>query len=309
VTDREVEALVERTITTFWRDLRAAFGAAAAGLSLRALATAIGQRNASAAAELVRTETIANALARLQAQLGPVREAGWQAVADGLPRAMQSDPLLRVTLGAKALQEPSVLEAIRRLDTLRLQGVTNETDAAIRAIIERGIRDAVNPNVLAKEIRAQIGLTRQGALAVARYRAKLVADGRKPDQIERMVGRYAAKRIAQRAQTIAVTEVSRAQNEGRQLQWDRMIRDGLLNPGEWEKEWVTAADERVCPICGPAHGQRQPVPGLFDLTTGALPHPPAHPNCRCIARLVPFGFRAGERPAPARDRILDGLPR
>ena len=40
--------------------------------------------------------------------------------------------------------------------------------------------------------------------------------------------------------------------------------------------WRTAADERVCPVCGPLDGQEWPG--------DAGPQPPAHPNCRC-ARL------------------------
>ena len=41
--------------------------------------------------------------------------------------------------------------------------------------------------------------------------------------------------------------------------------------------WRTAADERVCPVCGPLAGSEWPS------DTG--PQPPAHPNCRC-QRLV-----------------------
>lgn len=39
--------------------------------------------------------------------------------------------------------------------------------------------------------------------------------------------------------------------------------------------WVTARDERVCPICRGLDGQ---VSSLFDFSR---PRPPAHPNCRC----------------------------
>lgn len=37
--------------------------------------------------------------------------------------------------------------------------------------------------------------------------------------------------------------------------------------------WRTAADERVCPVCGPLDGGEWPA--------DAGPQPPAHPNCRC----------------------------
>jgi hypothetical protein len=41
--------------------------------------------------------------------------------------------------------------------------------------------------------------------------------------------------------------------------------------------WRTAADERVCPVCGPLDGMEWP--------SDVGPQPPAHPNCRC-QRLV-----------------------
>ncbi len=43
-------------------------------------------------------------------------------------------------------------------------------------------------------------------------------------------------------------------------------------PVRWER-WVTAADERVCPECGPLHGRAWPE-GEGDV-------PPLHVNCRC----------------------------
>lgn len=43
-------------------------------------------------------------------------------------------------------------------------------------------------------------------------------------------------------------------------------------PVHWQR-WVTAADERVCPECGPLHGRAWPE-GEGDV-------PPLHVNCRC----------------------------
>jgi hypothetical protein len=44
-------------------------------------------------------------------------------------------------------------------------------------------------------------------------------------------------------------------------------------PTIWTR-WQTAADERVCPICGPYVGRAWPQ--------GEGPSPPLHPNCRCV---------------------------
>jgi hypothetical protein len=50
-----------------------------------------------------------------------------------------------------------------------------------------------------------------------------------------------------------------------------------------EREWRTAVDELVCPICGPLHQQRAKIGEAFP---GNIQNPPAHPNCRCA--LVPI---------------------
>ncbi|HEU0165205.1 MAG TPA: hypothetical protein VFQ54_09170, partial [Thermomicrobiales bacterium] len=39
------------------------------------------------------------------------------------------------------------------------------------------------------------------------------------------------------------------------------------------ERWETAADERVCPECGPIYG------AIWE--EGSGPHPPVHVNCRC----------------------------
>ena len=44
------------------------------------------------------------------------------------------------------------------------------------------------------------------------------------------------------------------------------------------REWNTAVDELVCPICGPLHGKFAPYGEPFE---GGYDSPPAHPRCRC----------------------------
>lgn len=72
-----------------------------------------------------------------------------------------------------------------------------------------------------------------------------------------------------RAEMIAITETTRAGVEGER---------GLVAMIERDNQnikmlpiWQTANDDRVCPICGPRHGQY--------ITDGMFP--PAHPRCRC----------------------------
>lgn len=71
---------------------------------------------------------------------------------------------------------------------------------------------------------------------------------------------------ARRAEMIASTEVTRAFAAGNQAAWQESgAVAGMV--------WQTAADERVCPICGPLQGT--------DLALDSDDIPPAHPRCRC----------------------------
>jgi HK97 family phage portal protein len=87
----------------------------------------------------------------------------------------------------------------------------------------------------------------------------------------------------QRAELIASTEVTRSYAEAN--------RQAYRQAGMRYIRWNTAADERVCPICGPLNGQVVGIDARFD---DALPDdvreqfrnttfeiPPAHPRCRC----------------------------
>jgi SPP1 gp7 family putative phage head morphogenesis protein len=84
---------------------------------------------------------------------------------------------------------------------------------------------------------------------------------------------------AQRAEAIAVTEVTRAYAEGNQVAW----RESGVTEA---KEWNTANDELVCPICGPLDGKQTPLGDTFD---GGHDGPPAHPRCRCWLTPVVIG--------------------
>lgn len=85
---------------------------------------------------------------------------------------------------------------------------------------------------------------------------------------------------AQRAEMIAVTEVTRAYAEGNRAAYRA---SGVVA----ELEWRTAQDEIAakCPICGPLHGTRTSVDSPSFGPKG-LTAPPAHPRCRCIVAPV-----------------------
>lgn len=86
-----------------------------------------------------------------------------------------------------------------------------------------------------------------------------------------------------RARDIAVTETTRVFVESERAA-------GAVNEFTTHYVMLTAADERVCPICGPMHGQTRPKEQLWYIhpALGAMPGPPFHVRCRC-----------GESPATA----------
>ena len=47
------------------------------------------------------------------------------------------------------------------------------------------------------------------------------------------------------------------------------------------KIWLTAFDERTCPVCGGLDGETKALNAEFRTDNGMVDAPPAHPNCRC----------------------------
>ena len=79
-----------------------------------------------------------------------------------------------------------------------------------------------------------------------------------------------------RAERIAITEVTRAYQQGNETAWKA---SGVVA----EMEWVTNRDEKVCIKCGPMDKQRAPLGGTF---AGGIAAPPRHVRCRCFTRPV-----------------------
>ncbi len=98
------------------------------------------------------------------------------------------------------------------------------------------------------------------------------ADGGLPvliGQLEPVFGATRAKRIAVTETTRIFVEANRAVNDG--------------NPVIIGYQVLTAADERVCPVCGPLHGAHRDKAARFyrHPTMGDIAGPPFHVNCRC----------------------------
>ena len=87
-----------------------------------------------------------------------------------------------------------------------------------------------------------------------------------------------------RARLIAQTETTAAYSRGELTAAREIEQMGF----DYEKEWQTAYDDLVCPICRPLQGEKvQGVMSNFDTDAGSIKGPPAHPGCRCWVNTMP----------------------
>ncbi len=196
-----------------------------------------------------------------------------QAVAVGTAQANAS------LVGSLTLTNPEAIIAAARTATL-VREVTIETKRAISAIIRYAFTNQVPVADTAKIIRPLIGLTERQALAVLARRVALLKAGKPADQVTRMVEKYGARLLKQRAEMIARTEVNRASIDGQLELWRQAQRKGLL-PSQAKKTWVVTLDDRLCPVCEAVGGISVPLDQAFQVKRGNVLGPPAHPNCRC----------------------------
>lgn len=106
--------------------------------------------------------------------------------------------------------------------------------------------------------------------AVAQWRATPGADR---DVLVKMITPVTGPK---RAETIAITAATEASTAGVRAYRDMLREEYGL---EYEMVWYTAADERVCPLCGALHQKRE-------RDWNGRNGPPAHIRCRCGVGLV-----------------------
>ena len=210
------------------------------------------------------------------------------------------DDLVRTAMsrGAKATQKamglqgqfnltnPSVINVARNLAV----ELSTNLNASVQTTISDIIRDAVEGNITtiqaARKIRNHIGLLPQHSKAVDKYLDKMLADGVKKQVANKRAEEYAQRLLKYRSETIARTEVARAVGAGQTEYWKQMKSEGYLPP-EARRVWITANDEKVCPICGPMDGVLADIDGFFDTGSGPVEYPQGtHPRCRCTAGIT-----------------------
>ena len=104
---------------------------------------------------------------------------------------------------------------------------------------------------------------------------------------------YVARSFRKRIKIFADQEEHNIDQQAQQFAWMWLVDKGRLN-ADAEKIWITAHDEKVCPVCGPLHGQKVGVNEQFSSEQGAFWTPGIHPNCRCHVRLIEHTFRVSK---------------
>ena len=162
----------------------------------------------------------------------------------------------------------------------------------VRGVITQAFIEQTNPRDIAGMIDRQVGLFPRWAQAVEnRYQTSLtgfmgggLSYGEAHDRAQNLADAYRERLIDKRCQMIARTEVIRAANEGRALSWVQATEAGLIDPATTTKEWVAEAD--ACDDCDFLNEEQVWLEESF---SSGDDMPPAHPNCRCSAVLVPDG--------------------
>lgn len=174
-----------------------------------------------------------------------------------------ADVEIAMWAGSEAARQAQLIAAETRMAVIE----------SVMSLDEAGATDSGTMNVLLGA--GAFGLTRRFAGAALR---PVLSDG--TEGLEAAV-MNARRLLDVRQQMIGETNTVAAIARG-------FLVAGLL----WEtdgklvtKTYFTQADERVCPRCGPLHGQEVPLRGMFSVGGDFVEAPPIHPLCRCFVRV------------------------
>lgn len=152
-------------------------------------------------------------------------------------------------------------------------------------------RSTLPARLLERVLYSAAGLPRGQALSVvqvAQNRIKTYMGTRRPIRPADVAADLGKILLSQRSKRVLYNENTVVQNFGTQIVLMNALSRGYLAP-DARKVWVTAVDERVCPVCAPMDSVAVKIEDAFLIRShrGLLSHdtklwvPPAHTNCRC----------------------------
>jgi hypothetical protein len=181
------------------------------------------------------------------------------------------------------LKSPNAIAWIKEYSASQIKYIGDAQKLAIRQIKMRGLDKGLSPQEQIKLIKQHIGLLPQHVVAVDTYRQGLLDSGMDQISVERLADKYRAKLLTYRANMIAVTEGMTAANEGNRETNRSAVERGIIDPDEYEQQWIASGLGNICDDCDEANGTRADIDGTFPNGTIG---PPLHPHCHCNAILT-----------------------
>ena len=126
-----------------------------------------------------------------------------------------------------------------------------------------------------------------------------------PRSLKARARTYIQRSFTQRTRKLAEQEEHNIDEQAKQFAWMWLQDKGKLS-GQAQKMWITAKDEKVCPVCGPLHGKKVGINQQFRTKEGDFWSPGLHPNCRCETRLIENRFSKAEWDPQLHPRAEDG---
>ena len=258
---------------------------------------------ASGGAERLIQQALGEAM--LNRAYAPVRERVRSAVVDNARYFSRDVPKpARIDFVFNMLN-PRVIDGITRLETRVMTTLSDAVRETVRAHIENGLRDGVNPREVARGIRGIIGLAPNQEEAVRNWRralegaegarspfayklrdkrfdASVRKGGLAPAQIEKMVDAYRRKMLAFHAETVSRTATLDALKLGQRLSWEDAVEQGIIDRNRLTRTWVGVMDERE----RDSHVAMEGETVAFDepYSNGQIQPGSGEFNCRCIER-------------------------
>jgi hypothetical protein len=181
-----------------------------------------------------------------------------------------------------ALFRAQAQQAARTMVGNLIQGIEQPQLETIQRVIAEGFAESQTPIQRARAISDVIGLDDRRARALAKYARELEADGLPEKERLRLVERERRRKLKSRGLMVGRTESTRAATEAQDMIWETAVREGQIQEGEYEMEWLPSVN--ACPICLGLKGARAPIGGRFRDPGGEGP-PNPHPGCLCGRRL------------------------
>ena len=241
----------------------------------------------------------------------PVREqirsatmANFRYFARDLPKGGKIDGVLAVSFD---VLNPTVIDAVRALDTKVVQGMSSDVRETVRAFTENGLRDGVSPRAIGRQIRDVVGLAPNQERAVANFRLLLESgdrdalarklrdkrfdrtlgkafggegDGLTAKQIDGMVDAYRRKMLAFNANTQARTAALDSTKSAQRLSWLDAADKGIVDRDRLVRTWRGVKDDRERDEHLAMEGETVPVDQPY--SNGEMVPGESTYNCRCI---------------------------